>query len=83
MFTTAPVGAMKKRWRGRLDWDLADVDLFEINEAFAVVTMARCATWPAARQGQRQRRRLRARPPDRRLRRAHLVTLLARWSVTA
>ena len=38
-FTTAPVGAMKKvldlcRWRAE------DVDLYEINEAFAVVAMA-------------------------------------------
>jgi acetyl-CoA C-acetyltransferase len=38
-FTTAPVGAMKKlfAWTG---WDAGSVDLFEINEAFAVVTMA-------------------------------------------
>ena len=38
-FTTAPVTAMT----GLLDktgWSAADVDLFEINEAFAVVTMA-------------------------------------------
>ncbi|MEK9671436.1 MAG: acetyl-CoA C-acyltransferase [Rhodospirillaceae bacterium] len=38
-FTTAPVGAMKKLSE-KTGWDLADVDLFEINEAFAVVTMA-------------------------------------------
>ena len=38
-FPTAPVGAMKKL-AARTGWDLADVDLFEINEAFAVVTMA-------------------------------------------
>ncbi len=38
-FTTAPVGAMQKLTK-RVGWDLADVDLFEINEAFAVVTMA-------------------------------------------
>ena len=38
-FTTAPVGAMQKLLDS-LDWTVADVDLFEINEAFAVVTMA-------------------------------------------
>jgi acetyl-CoA C-acetyltransferase len=39
LFTTAPVGAMRKL-SDRLGWDLARVDLFEVNEAFAVVTMA-------------------------------------------
>jgi acetyl-CoA C-acetyltransferase len=38
-FTTAPVPAIRKLAE-RLGWPLADVDLFEINEAFAVVTMA-------------------------------------------
>jgi len=38
-FTTAPVGAMEKLAE-KVGWELADVDLFEINEAFAVVTMA-------------------------------------------
>jgi acetyl-CoA C-acetyltransferase len=38
-FTTAPVGAMRKL-ADMTGWDLKDVDLFEINEAFAVVTMA-------------------------------------------
>lgn len=38
-FTTAPVGAMQKLL-DKCDWQVADVDLFEINEAFAVVTMA-------------------------------------------
>ena len=38
-FTTAPVGAMEKL-AAKVGWDLKDVDLFEINEAFAVVTMA-------------------------------------------
>ena len=38
-FTTAPVGAMKKLM-DRLDWNSDSVDLFEVNEAFAVVTMA-------------------------------------------
>jgi acetyl-CoA C-acetyltransferase len=38
-FTTAPVGAMQKLY-AKLGWEPADVDLYEINEAFAVVTMA-------------------------------------------
>lgn len=38
-FTTAPVGAMKKLFE-KTGWTTADVDLYEINEAFAVVTMA-------------------------------------------
>jgi len=38
-FTTAPVGAMKTLF-GKTGWQAKDVDLFEINEAFAVVTMA-------------------------------------------
>ncbi|MBN3565039.1 acetyl-CoA C-acetyltransferase, partial [Amphritea spongicola] len=38
-FTTAPVGAIQKLLKN-LDWSVEDVDLFEINEAFAVVTMA-------------------------------------------
>jgi acetyl-CoA C-acetyltransferase len=38
-FTTAPVGAMQKLLE-RVGWEAGDVDLWEINEAFAVVTMA-------------------------------------------
>ena len=38
-FTTAPVGAIKKTL-GKLGWKPHDADLYEINEAFAVVTMA-------------------------------------------
>lgn len=38
-FTTAPVAAMEKLLT-RLNWNADDVDLYEINEAFAVVTMA-------------------------------------------
>jgi len=38
-FTTAPIHAVK-RLLEKVDWQVADVDLFEINEAFAVVTMA-------------------------------------------
>jgi acetyl-CoA C-acetyltransferase len=38
-FTTAPIGAIEKLLKD-LNWSVEDVDLFEINEAFAVVTMA-------------------------------------------
>ncbi len=38
-FTTAPAGAMKKAVE-RAGWKMGDVDLFEVNEAFAVVAMA-------------------------------------------
>ncbi len=38
-FTTAPVGAIEKLLK-QVGWSVADVDLFEINEAFAVVAMA-------------------------------------------
>lgn len=38
LFTTAPVPAMKKALK-RAGWSVADVDLFEVNEAFAVVAM--------------------------------------------
>ena len=37
-FTTAPVYAMQQLL-GKLKWDAQAVDLYEINEAFAVVTM--------------------------------------------
>jgi len=39
LFTTAPVGAMKKLL-AKNGWSTDSVDLWEINEAFAVVTMA-------------------------------------------
>ncbi|QKZ05329.1 acetyl-CoA C-acyltransferase [Pseudomonas eucalypticola] len=39
LFPTAPIGAIE-RLVSRTGWDLASVDLFEINEAFAVVTLA-------------------------------------------
>ncbi|NSZ20276.1 acetyl-CoA C-acyltransferase [Agrobacterium vitis] len=39
LFATAPIGALN-RLSQRTGWALADVDLFEINEAFAVVAMA-------------------------------------------
>ncbi len=38
-FSTAPVGAMQKLF-AKCGWRAGDVDLFEINEAFAVVAMA-------------------------------------------
>jgi len=38
-FSTAPVGAIEKLYK-RVGWTTKDVDLFEVNEAFAVVTMA-------------------------------------------
>ena len=37
-FTTAPVGAINKLLE-RAGWSIADVDLFEVNEAFACVAM--------------------------------------------
>jgi len=39
LFPTAPIDAIRKLM-ARLDWSLDQVDLFEINEAFAVVAMA-------------------------------------------
>jgi len=39
LFTTAPVGALKKAL-DKAGWKNTDVDLWEVNEAFAVVTMA-------------------------------------------
>ena len=38
-FTTAPVGAIRKLF-DKTGWNAGSVDLYEINEAFAVVTMA-------------------------------------------
>lgn len=38
-FTTAPVGALRNLF-AKTGWKAEDVDLYEINEAFAVVTMA-------------------------------------------
>ncbi|GIS20866.1 MAG: hypothetical protein CM15mP120_27820 [Pseudomonadota bacterium] len=37
-FTLAPIGAIQKL-ADKIGWDLDSVDLFEINEAFAMVTM--------------------------------------------
>jgi acetyl-CoA C-acetyltransferase len=41
-FTTAPVGAIEKVLR-KTGWTVRDVDLWEVNEAFAAVTMAAMA----------------------------------------
>ncbi|MBB5216510.1 acetyl-CoA C-acyltransferase [Parapusillimonas granuli] len=41
-FTTAPVGAIQKLL-SKTGWSASEVDLYEINEAFAVVTMAAMA----------------------------------------
>jgi acetyl-CoA C-acetyltransferase len=38
-FTTAPVGAVQKLLK-KIGWGVKDVDLWEVNEAFAVVPMA-------------------------------------------
>ena len=38
-FTIAPIGALEKLLE-KVGWTVASIDLFEINEAFAVVTMA-------------------------------------------
>jgi acetyl-CoA C-acetyltransferase len=39
LFTTAPVGAIRKLFE-KTGWSAGQVDLYEINEAFAVVAMA-------------------------------------------
>jgi len=39
LFTLSPIGAIQKLYK-KLAWTTADVDLFEINEAFAAVPMA-------------------------------------------
>lgn len=38
-FTTAPIDATRKLMQ-KINWSVADVDLFEVNEAFAVVVLA-------------------------------------------
>ena len=38
-FTTAPIGAIQKVLQ-KAGWSVKDVDLWEVNEAFAAVTMA-------------------------------------------
>ncbi len=65
-YTTAPIPAIRKVL-DKTGWSVGDVDLFEINEAFAVVAMAaaRGSRHPA-REAQHPWRRLRAGPSDRR-----------------
>jgi acetyl-CoA C-acetyltransferase len=41
-FTTAPAGAIRQG-AGQAGWDAKSVDLWEVNEAFAAVTMAAMA----------------------------------------
>ena len=70
-FTTAPVGAIRKLFE-KTGWDAKTTDLFEINEAFAVVAMAAMHDLGLPHeQGERARRRVRAGPSARRVRRAH------------
>ena len=71
MLLMTPVEATRKVLK-KAGWSMDDVDLIELNEAFAVQAVA---VMQRARhrsgEGQRQRRRGGARPPDRRLGRAH------------
>jgi acetyl-CoA C-acetyltransferase len=48
-FTTAPVGATQKAL-AKAGWSVADVDLWEVNEAFAVVPMALMADLKVAHE---------------------------------
>ncbi|TWO70725.1 acetyl-CoA C-acyltransferase [Caenimonas sedimenti] len=48
-FTTAPVGATQKLF-AKTGWKAADVDLWEVNEAFAVVPMALMAEMKVAHE---------------------------------
>jgi acetyl-CoA C-acetyltransferase len=47
LFATAPIGAIKSVLE-KSNWNLSDVDLFEINEAFAVVPLAVCKEYSIA-----------------------------------
>jgi acetyl-CoA C-acetyltransferase len=48
-FTTAPVGAIEKVLK-KAGWKASDVDLWEVNEAFAAVTMAAMAEFKLAHE---------------------------------
>jgi acetyl-CoA C-acetyltransferase len=48
-FTTAPVGAIEKVLK-KAGWDAKSVDLWEVNEAFAAVTMAAMAEFKLAHE---------------------------------
>ena len=76
MMLTGPIPATRKLLE-RNGMTIDDIDLFEVNEAFAPV-VARLAARAAARHGprQRQRRRDGARPPARLDRRPAITTLL-------
>ena len=67
-FTTAPVFAIQKLL-DKAGWSVADVDLWEVNEAFACVRHVRHAgSWHQPRQVERQWRRDGSGSPDRRQR---------------
>ena len=72
MVMMTPVHAVRKLW-AKTGWSAGMVDLFELNEAFAVQARGgHRASWSSIpAQGQRQRRRGGAGPSDRRQRRAH------------
>ena len=89
LMLNAPVPAAQKVL-AKAGLTLDDIDLFEINEAFAVVAEKFIRDLELDRdEGQRERRRDRARPPDRRdrldpdrhaARRAGAPRLNAAWS---
>ncbi len=69
-FPTAPIGALKKLFE-KTGWTKDSVDLYEINEAFAVVAMAAMRDLGLPHEKVNVNGgALRARPSDRRLRRA-------------
>jgi len=70
-----PVEA-SKRALAKAGLSIADIDLVEINEAFAAQVIRPTRTSHPAGQAQRQRRRHRGRPPVRHDRRARIATTL-------
>ena len=60
----APIQSIPKALR-KAGLSLDDIDLFEVNEAFAATTIAVMKTLGIDRQGERTRRRSGARTPDR------------------
>ena len=75
-FTTAPVGAIEKVLK-KTGWDARSVDLWEVNEAFAAVTMAAMTEFKLAHEIVNVHGgACRARPPDRRRGARIVVTLL-------
>ena len=70
-FTTAPIAAIRKLYQ-KVGWQDRDVDLYEINEAFAAVTIGSGThARSRSRQGQRPWRCLRLGASHRRERRTH------------